>query len=296
MKNNRLFGILYLLLSNDGMTSKDLAEYFEVSPRTIYRDVETLSELNIPIYMNKGKKGGIRLLENYKFDKSLLSDKEQNEILFSLEGINKLQIDTNEIYSKLKILFSKDIENWFKVDFAVWGNSTNHKETFENIKQAIWNKNVITFTYTDSSGTTTNRSVEPLKLIFKHNAWYLSCYDQTKNDYRFFKILRMKNLKKTEETFERALPPLNIQNHPPKIIKLVLEIDKSLSYRVYDEFIDSSITVQENGNFIVTTEYPFSDWVYGYLLSFGSALTVLEPTDVKEEIIKRLTKSLDKYL
>ncbi len=70
------------------MTAKELSEYFEVSTRTIYRDIELLSELNIPIYMSKGKNGGIFLLENYKFDKSLLTNEEQNQILFSLQGIN----------------------------------------------------------------------------------------------------------------------------------------------------------------------------------------------------------------
>ncbi|MEI3402409.1 MAG: HTH domain-containing protein [Clostridia bacterium] len=82
MKTNRLFGIIYLLLSKNTMTAKELAEYFEVSTRTIYRDIELLSELNIPIYMSKGKNGGISLLENYKFDKSLLTNEEQNQILF----------------------------------------------------------------------------------------------------------------------------------------------------------------------------------------------------------------------
>ena len=81
MKQNRLFGIIYLLLSKNTMTAKELSEYFEVSTRTIYRDIELLSELNIPIYMSKGKNGGIFLLENYKFDKSLLTNEEQNQIL-----------------------------------------------------------------------------------------------------------------------------------------------------------------------------------------------------------------------
>ena len=104
MKNNRLFGIIYLLLSKETMTANELSEYFEVSTRTIYRDIETLSELNIPIYMSKGKNGGIHLLNNYKLDKTLLTDQEQNQILFSLQGVNKLQIDQDHIYEKLKTL------------------------------------------------------------------------------------------------------------------------------------------------------------------------------------------------
>lgn len=123
MKNNRLFGIIYLLLSNDSMTANELANYFEVSTRTIYRDIESLSELNIPIYMNKGKNGGICLLENYKFDKSLLTDEEQRQILFSLQGINKLQVNNDQIYQKMKNIFFKNDDNCFDCfNVSIWNN------------------------------------------------------------------------------------------------------------------------------------------------------------------------------
>lgn len=296
MKNNRLFGIIYLLLSNETMTANELANYFEVSMRTIYRDIESLSELNIPIYMSKGKNGGIRLLDNYKLDKALLSGEEQDQILFSLQGINKLQVDKNNIYEKMKNIFSRNDENWFEVDFSVWDQSDVHKENFEIIKNAIIKKNVIEFLYFNSYGTYKVRKVEPLKLYFKYNSWYLCGFDVDKKDYRFFKIMRMKNLKLLEETFERKIiNNLNLRDTPSKIIKLVLQIDKKLTYRVYDEFEDSCIKKLDDGNFIVTVEFPLSDWIYGYILSFGEFVKILEPEDVKNEIIDRLKKSLNNY-
>lgn len=297
MKNNRLFGIIYLLLSKDKMTSKELADYFEVSVRTIYRDIETLSELNIPIYMSKGKNGGIKLLDNYKFDKTLLTEEEQREILFSLEGINKIQIDNKNIYDKLSNIFSNNDENWFEVDFSVWDNSNSHKKTFETIKKAIINKNVLKFSYFSSYGTNTLRKVEPLKLYFRYNSWYLCAFDIAKNDYRFFKLMRIKDLKTLDEKFERAINiNLHYEDKIPKLVKLILEIDKSLAYRVYDEFSEENIEILDNGNFKVTTEFPFNDWVYGYILSFGENIKVLEPLYIKEEIINRLKKSIENYL
>lgn len=297
MKNNRLFGIIYLLLAKNSMTSKELADYFEVSVRTIYRDIETLSEFNIPIYMSKGKNGGVKLLDNYKFDKALLTREEQREILFSLEEINKLNIDNNKVYDKLSALFSKDDENWFEVDFSIWDNSSSHKEIFELIKKAIINKNVLEFSYFSSYGTNTLRRVEPLKLYFRYNAWYLCAFDLDKNDYRFFKLMRIKNLKVLYDTFERRI---NFEekkdDKPPKLIRLVLEIDKSLAYRVYDEFNEDDIELLNNGDFKITTELPFNDWIYGYILSFGSKVKVIEPLYIKEEIIKDLKESLDNYL
>lgn len=296
MKNNRLFGILYLLLSRDTITAKELAQYFEVSTRTIYRDIETLSEFHIPIYMSKGKNGGIHLLENYKFDKSLLTEEEQNQILFSLQGMNKLQVMDNHTYEKMKHLFTKSEDSWFDVDFSIWGNSNSHKKTFELVKKAIMSKNIIEFSYFSSYGIKTKRKVEPLKLCFKYNSWYLCGFDEDKNDYRFFKIMRMKELKLLEETFDRTID-MKIEMHdaPPKMITLVLQIDKILAYRIYDEFEESSIQEQENGNFVVSVEFPYSDWIYGYILSFGEHIKVLEPNEVKEEVIRRLNESLKNY-
>lgn len=295
MKNNRLFGILYLLLSSDTITAKELSEYFEVSTRTIYRDIETLSEFHIPIYMSKGKNGGIHLLENYKFDKTLLTDEEQNQILFSLQGMNKLQVMNNDIYEKMKHLFIKTEDNWFDVDFSVWSYSSLHKEIFEQLKKAIINKNKIEFSYFSTYGKQTKRKVEPLKLCFKYNSWYLCGFDIHKEDYRFFKIMRMKELSVLEETFDRTMDKkIELQDAPFNMIKLVLQIDKELAYRVYDEFEESSIK-EENDGFLVTVEFPYTDWVYGYLLSFGEHLKVLEPDNIKKEIIERLQKSLKNY-
>lgn len=297
MKTNRLFGIIYLLLSKNTMTAKELAEYFEVSTRTIYRDIELLSELNIPIYMSKGKNGGISLLENYKFDKSLLTNEEQNQILFSLQGMNKLQIDNKNIYEKLKNIFSKDEESWFDVDFSVWGKSNAHNKIFKQIRDAILNKCVIEFSYFNSSGKNGKRIVEPLKLYFRYNSWYLCGFDKEKKDYRFFKLMRIKELKMLDKTFERTMKNIDYEknDNPPIIVKLVLQIDKCLAYRVYDEFDESEI-INNDKNFIVKVELPLNDWIYGYILSFGEYIKVIEPSYMKQEIIDKLNKSINNYL
>ena len=296
MKNNRLFGIIYLLLSNDTIKAKDLAKYFEVSTRTIYRDIKTLSKFNIPVYMSKGKKGGISLLDNFKFDKTLLTDKEQNQILFSLQGINKLNISNDDLLTKMKSIFSKNAETWFDVDFSVWGNSIEYQQSFEIIKTAIITQKVIKFDYFNSYGTYTKREVDPLKLYFKYNSWYLYSFDRDKKDNRLFKITRIKKVTLTNQQFEKCYPKEpKVVKKPPQLIKIVLKIHKDLSYRVYDEFEQTSITKLENGDFMISLELPLNDWVYGYILSFGEHVKVIEPTYLKDQIIDKLKKSLDNY-
>ena len=121
--NNRLFEIVYILLQKKKTTAKELADRFEVSTRTIYRDIETLSTANIPIYASKGKDGGIGLLDKYILNKTILSEEEQNQILFALQGMKKVKgQDEKDILEKLSILFNKKINDWIKIDFSNWGN------------------------------------------------------------------------------------------------------------------------------------------------------------------------------
>lgn len=295
MKNERLFGIIYILLSKDRVTAQWLADYFEVSTRTIYRDIDTLSAMNIPIYMSKGKNGGISLLDNYKLDKILLTDEEQKEILFSLDGMNKIK--NYDLFEKMKNFFNKNENSWFDVDFEVWGNSQKHENYFELLKQAIIQKNRVQFQYCNSHGKKSERIVEPMKLYFKYNAWYLYSFDVHKNDYRFFKIMRMSELKIINEKFNRKISIINLQ-YPEisKTIKLVLNIKKEMAYRVYDEFDESNIEVIDNGDFIVRLEFPENDWLYGYILSFGEYLEIIEPLDIRNKIIEKLRNSLNNYL
>ena len=203
--NNRLFEIVYILMQKRKTTAKELADRFEVSTRTIYRDIETLSTANIPIYASKGKDGGIGLLDEYVLNKTILSEEEQNQILFALQGMKKIKgQDEKDILEKLSILFNKKINDWIKIDFSNWGNI--QEERFDMIKSAILNKQLVQFTYYNSNGKESKRTVEPLQIWFKDKSWYLVSYCKLKQDYRIFKIARIKEVKILQEHFERELP------------------------------------------------------------------------------------------
>ncbi|MDO4282513.1 MAG: YafY family protein [Clostridia bacterium] len=297
MKNNRLFGIIYILLSKDSVTAKELADYFEVSVRTIYRDIELLSTLHIPIYTSKGKNGGISLLDSYKLDKALLSEEEQNQILFALQSLEKLGVNTNSILDKMKLLFQKENKEWISVDFSVWGKDVIQNIAFQKVKQAILEEKKIEFDYYNAYGKVSRRIVEPLKMCFQYNAWYVLAFDEQKRDYRMFKMTRIKNLNQLNETFVREIPnKIWKEDKKPNMVSLVLEISKEVAYRVYDEFCSDHITMMDNGDFLVRVEFPESDWVYGYILSFGEYMKVISPEYVKKTIQVKLEKSIHKYL
>ena len=294
--NNRLFEIVYILMQKRKTTAKELADRFEVSTRTIYRDIETLSTANIPIYASKGKDGGIGLLDEYVLNKTILSEEEQNQILFALQGMKKVKgQDEKDILERLSILFNKKINDWIKIDFSNWGNV--QEERFDIIKSAILNKQLVQFIYYNSNREESKRIVEPLQIWFKDKSWYLVSYCKLKQDYRIFKIARIKDIKILQEHFERELPKEEKnEKHNFKIIELVLEINKAMTYIVYDEFESKEITKKEDGNFIIKVKYPENEWIYGYILSFGEYAKVLNPSYAKSIIKDKLQRTLKNYL
>ena len=296
MQINRLFEIVYILLERKTITAKELAERFEVSTRTIYRDIEILSQAKIPVYANKGNGGGIGLLEDYVLDKSMLSEEEQNQILFALQSMEKISNqDEKNILEKMSSIFNKSKTNWIDVDFSDWGINGEQDQTFNLIRNAILKHNVIEFVYYNSYGEEKKRQAEPLQIYFKDKSWYLKAYCRLKQDYRLFKISRMKDIILLNKTFERELPQIKENKFDYKTIQLELEISKDMSYRVYDEFKMEDIIKNKNGDFIVKVEFPENDWVYGYILSFGENVKVLSPGYVKSIIKEKLQKSLKNY-
>ncbi len=297
MQINRLFEIVYLLLEKNCITAKELSEHFGVSVRTIYRDIDILSTANIPIYTNKGKGGGISLLENFVLDKSILSEEEQNQILFALQSLEKLNVNNEKkALEKMSMLFNKGTKNWIEIDFSNWGTDSTQNDRFNKIKEAIINSKVIEITYFNSFGEENKRQIEPLQIWFKDKSWYIKAFCRLKQDYRIFKISRIKDIKILDEHFKRELPIEKEEKQNFKEISLKLQISKEMAYRVYDEFEKENISKNENGDFIITIDYPENEWVYGYILSFGEYAKILSPEYAKDIVKKRLEKTIKNYL
>ena len=297
IKLARLFEIVQILLTEKKVTAEKLAHHFEVSKRTIYRDIETLTLAQIPVYSEKGRYGGIGLIKNFTIDKSFLSQNEQNEILFALQSLNAVQYSKNNVtLTKLNSIFNRKADDWIEVDFSRYGE--NDSILFEKIKNSILEKKVIEFIYFNTKGKKSKRTVEPLKLWFKEKAWYLFAYCHKKKDIRQFKIARIKNLELTCEHFERELKKEDLKNQNNvngKGTKIVIEVDKSQAYRVYDEFFEENIAKKENENFEITIEIFENEWLYGYLLSFGEHLKVLKPARIREILAKKVEKMRENY-
>lgn len=309
---NRLLSIIYILMNKGTVTAAELAERFEVSVRTIYRDIDTLSMAGIPVYTTKGRGGGISLTEQFVLNKMLVSKKEQKQILAALTSLRETGMQEEEaILEKLGDFFMEKPENWVAIDFSDW--SGRRQALFQQIKDAILNRRILQFDYYGAHGDMSRRCVEPVQLLFKEYTWYVRAFCRDRQAMRLFKVLRMKRVETLSETFAVRsdmtdgartepifpsekntaagnigdVPNDNIPDAPPEP-EIVLWIDKREAYRIYDRFDEEEITVLPDEHFEVHYHCTLDDWVYGMILSFGPSAKVLEPLYVKEEIQRRI--------
>ena len=297
MRESRLFRIVYYLLQNGKATAPELAQKFEVSIRTIYRDIDSISSAGIPIYATQGKGGGISILNDYTLDKSLFSEQEQEQMLTALQGmVATAEENSNELLTKLSGLFQINSTNWIEVDFSDWAHRTPQQDTFNIIKKAIFQKRVISFCYFSGKGNKEKRNVRPIRLVFKSKSWYLYSFCLLRNDYRFFKLTRIKELEMLSETFTQDFTPTKIEKQiqVENTVAVKLKFDRQAAFRVYDEFTDS-ITEDSQGNLYVQIDLPDNEVLYSYVMSFSDSVEVLEPQSIREQMKKRLQKMQEKY-
>lgn len=300
MQINRLFGIVYLLMERKTVTAAELAERFEVSVRTIYRDIDTLSAAGIPVFCSKGKGGGIGLLPDFVLNKSLLSETEQNEILFGLQSLAATNAEqSGEVLAKLSSLFRREEVNWIDVDFSHWESGEAERRKFGMLKTAILERRRISFTYYNSNGEQTLRQADPLKLHFKNKSWYLQGYCLQKQTPRTFKISRIEAVEFTGEHFEQRedkVPELvSSSSETAQLVRLELWFSPRLAFRIHDEFDRTSVHKNEDGSFRVTVSYPENGWVYGYLLSFGEDVQVISPPHIRHILRDKAEKIAKMY-
>ena len=297
---NRLFQIVYLLMEKSQMTAKELADIFEVSERTIYRDIDKLTLAGIPIYTNQGKHGGISILPDYVLDKSVLTTEEKKKIMESLNALNEVSLSVaDDSVSKLRSFFGEQYQDWIEIEFSSWGNSTEDSAVFEQIKNAILEHCYIEIIYSGNQEGLVERKIKPIKLCFKDQAWYLYAYCCLREDYRFFKLKRISRITVLDTRFEpemvgKVLPEVSKKySEPMESIPVILEISKEMAFRAYEEL--SNITVTDSGKLLCKIEVTDVNWFIRYVLSYGSHMRVLEPLEIKEKVMQEIEKMKHLY-
>lgn len=308
MKIDRLISIIMVLLQRKKISATKLAEMFEVSPRTIYRDIETINSAGIPIITYPGINGGIGIMEEYKIDKKLFTTSDIETLLIGLGSISNA-ITNDEIINtlaKVKGLVPdeqiRDIElksSQITIDLTPWIGNKNLQPNLEKIKKALNDKKVLSFEYSKSSGKRSNRRIEPYRLVLKESHWYLQGYCDLRQDFRTFKLSRISTLEILEDTFiprEFHAKTLGSWGYIEKnIITIKLIVHESLIEKMVEHCGEENIQPYEDNKFIVNFPFIEDDFGYNLLLSFGDKCECLEPMQVRQEIIRRVEKLLKVY-
>ena len=300
MKIDRLLGILTILLQNERVNAPYLAAKFEVSRRTIGRDVDALCQAGIPIVTRQGKGGGISIAEGYKLDKSILTTDELTGIIAALKGIGTVT-DTSQIERTLdKFSVSKDavvsLQEPIVIDLAShYRGSLSPK--IKMVKEAVINHQLIEFDYYYEKGLS-HRRIEPYYVIFHWSAWYVFGYCTAREDWRLFKLGRLWELKILPETYvQREIPEdkrnLNAVFTDDNILKALF--DSTVRYQLIDDYGLYCYTETVEGKLLLEVGYTNKDYILKWLLGFGDKVKVLEPLVLAEELKATAIKIFHNY-
>ncbi|MCI8418826.1 MAG: YafY family transcriptional regulator [Lachnospiraceae bacterium] len=300
MKIHRLIGILSLLLQKERVTVSYLAEKFEVSSRTIRRDIEALGRAGIPVVTLQGKNGGISIMEGYRVDRTLLTSQDMQAILAGLKSLDSVS-GSNRYQQLMEKLSGGNPEvivagENVRIDLASWYRSTLAPK-IELIQKALEEKECLSFLYYSSRGEG-KREVEPGLLVFQWASWYLWGYCRKRKEFRLFKLNRMLSLQGTGETFvPRRVPEPRFSGSQPALgrfpVKVLLE--PQMKWRLIEEFGVDSFQEQPDGRLLFTFSFEDKENLKSWLLSFGDQAELLEPLRMREEMTDLVSRMLKKY-
>lgn len=297
MKIDRLIGILSILLQNEKITAPYLAEKFEVSRRTINRDIENLCKAGIPIVTSPGYGGGISIMDGYKVDSTLLTSADMQTILAglrsldSVSGTNQVSLLMEKLSAGASSLISGgqniliDLSSWYKESLA---------PKIEKIRDAMDNHKILSFKYYASKGES-QRMIEPYYLLFRWSSWYVWGYCKDRNDYRLFKLNRMENLAVGEIFNSRSAPLPDISNERifPHIYQVKAIVKKEYKWRLIEEYGKDSFTEQSDGNLLFSFGFTDEESILSWILSFRGGAELLSPEYLRKSL-QKLGEKLEK--
>ena len=289
MKTDRLIGILSILLQKEKTTAPELAERFEVSRRTINRDIEDLCMAGIPIVTTQGSGGGISIMDGYRMDRTLLTSKDMQMILAGLRSLDSVSGSSyyRQLMEKIRAGSSEfvsgrdsiliDLSSWYRESLA---------PKIGTIQDAVADRHLLRFRYYAPSGES-ERLIEPYYLVFRWANWYVWGWCRSRKDFRLFKLNRMDRVRETEEAFEpreAPMPDLSTEKIFPGGIRVKALFDRDMKWRLAEEFGPESFTETGDGRLLFSADYTDMENLVTWLLTFGDKAEVLEPKEVREKL------------
>ena len=274
---------------------------FEVSPRTIYRDIDAINMAGIPIRGASGVGGGFEIMQEYKIDKKVFSTADLSVLLMGLSSLSNMVRGDELVHALAKVKSfipadrAKDIElkvNQINIDLSPWTVNRNIQPYLKIIKVALQESKLLSFEYVAHHGNKTARTAEPYQLVLKSSHWYLQGYCHKRKDFRLFRLSRMSNLQIQEETFtprDYQKPQLYFADILETMqTKIKIRIHKSVMDRVLDFCTYENFLPDGDAHYIVSFPFIENEYYYDILFSFGDKCECLEPLHVRAEMKRRI--------
>lgn len=308
MKIDRLLAITVMLLNRRRVTAGELADYFEVSPRTIYRDFDTLNRAGIPIISYQGYEGGFCIPDNYKLSRQLLTYDDMVSIITSLKGINTSlkNREISTVIEKITSLIPPERQDEYKkhrdsfiIDMSPWGGAPLNQDTLALVHGAVADSRTLQFSYTTGNGVSSSREVQPYALVFKNLNWYLLAFCILRGDFRIFRLSRMREPAIQPNIFVRQdIAPLTFfqadgDSSPP--LEFVLHFSATIHHRLQEMFDAKQLKILDSGIIEVRLALPESNWTSSFLLSFADDVEVISPPEWRSKIAGQITRMKNIY-
>ncbi len=308
MKVDRLVSIIMILLDKKRIGARELADMFEVSPRTIYRDIDAINMAGIPVRSSPGVGGGFEIMPEYKIDKKVFSADDLSALLMGLSSLSGMVRGSEPVHALAKVRSfipadrAQEIElkaSQIRIDLSPWTGGGNIQPCLELIRSALEENRLLTFEYIAHHGNKTTRIIEPYQLVLKGSHWYLQGYCRKRNDFRLFRLSRMSNLQMTEKIFiprEYQKPRLDFDDVLETMqTKIKLRVHKSVMDRVLDFCTYEDFSPDGKEYYIVNFPFIDNEYHYDILLSFGDKCECLEPLHVREKMKRRIHDIVEIY-
>jgi predicted DNA-binding transcriptional regulator YafY len=300
-KVERLISIIMILLKKEVVSTREFSRLFNVSKRTILRDMETLSLSNIPIYAVQGVKGGYGIMDEYKVDKRLLSSSDIQNILTALGGLEHIFLteDVERTIKKIEAMVSPlSLNRSIHLSFYAWEGRSEILETLKTCQESMLKKRLVSFDYTDKDGAVTDRMVEPYELHFSESSWFLKGFCLHRQGYRTFKLSRIDQLAMDERAFHPR-DDWSEQGHEardlPQLVTIKARISPSIKDQIIERYGRKSIEDHSSGGLVATMYVPQNRRGFQFLASFGTQLKVVEPETYVEDFRNYVYQMMENY-
>ncbi len=309
MKIYRLLAITMMLLNRKRISARELSERFEISLRTVYRDVDTITQAGIPIVSHAGAHGGYEIMDQYRLDRQFLSLEELQSIIAGLKGISigAGEQEIGLLLDKVGALVARsehntltELSNQLIIDPNPWCSSAD-KDKLQTIRNATRQRQMLRFVYTDSQSKLSTRTVEPMTMVMKGFSWYLHAFCLLRQEFRIFRLSRMKELELLPELFIRRPEPVLTLRYDqerttaPVYVNLVLELQPNARAQAEDYFGAEQIVTQSDGTLLVTSQQPEGAWLYHMLLGYGPSLRIIEPVHIADIVQEKAQQIVELY-